>query len=72
MIAMAKTQVSKELLSVAHRLVNDGFIEQHGDILTLTNKGRTEALLRWQGFCDDIRVLVVLWWKEQLDNEVKL
>lgn len=62
-------EVSQELLSLVERLVNDGLVERNGDILTLTKKGRTEAILRWRGLCGDIQVLIALWFREQLDNK---
>lgn len=64
-------EITKELLSLVNHLVNDGYVERTGDILTLTNKGRTEALLRWRGLCDDIKVLILLWFREQRQNESK-
>jgi len=66
-----KLEIDKELLSSVNRLVNDGYVERNEDTmtLTLTKKGRTEAILRWRGLCVDIQILISLWFREQLDNE---
>ena len=67
----SKLEVPKELLSLVDRLVNDGLVERFEDTLVLTKKGRTEALLRWRGLSEDIKVLIALWFREELQNETK-
>jgi len=73
---MARTEtinneVTKELLALTDRLVNDGYVERIEATLFLTNKGRTEAILRWKGLCDDVKVLIAIWFREQLLGETK-